>query len=267
MSSDIPIVAEIPSLENPNEFITPNERSVKAEAFRILCTNINYIINKPNAVECKVVYVTSAIKGEGKTLISLNLSMAYASLKKKVLLIGADLRNPQLHSFLNVDKNVIGLSDFLYNPEMDWKECIQNKMNKETYLDVCYGGEIPVNAAQLIASDGFSKFLSYAKKQYDYIIVDTAPTIQVVDTLLISEYADATIFITRSKYTDKKLIQFSKELSTAGKLKNMSYVLNDVSFDNGSGYNYGYNYDYGTSVKKKRLFSFKNFGSKNSSKE
>lgn len=245
LAGEIPILAEIPSLKDPNSFFEINERSVKAESFRILGTNVNYLLPQRQDNLGHIVFVTSAIKGEGKTFIALNLSIALSSLQKKVLLVGADLRNPQLHTYFNEDKNTKGLSNFLHNPDIDWKDCIYKSNSENSFLDICFGGPIPPNAAQLIAGNTMETFLNIVKEEYDYVIVDTAPTVQVADTLLMSEYADVSIFITRSGYTDKRLIEFSKELSTTKRLKNMAYVLNDVSFSKRAGYNYGYEYGYG----------------------
>jgi Mrp family chromosome partitioning ATPase len=81
------------------------------------------------------------------------------------------------------------------------------------------------------------------KKQYDYIVVDTAPTILVTDTLLISQFADLTVYVTRADHTDKKLLTYSKGLKEQGKLVNVSYVINNVGGE--KGYSYGYKYSYG----------------------
>jgi len=89
--------------------------------------------------------------------------------------------------------------------------------------------------------------LEEAKTVYDYIIVDTAPTILVTDTLLISQFADATLYIARANFTEKNLLDHSIELSKNKKLKNLAYVINSVGDSNRSyGYNYGYNYGYGS---------------------
>jgi len=240
---EIPILAEIPFIEEDKSFMDANDRSVLAESFRILSTNVNYMLPKKEKGEGQVIYVTSTIKGEGKTLVALNLSLAYSSIKKKVLLVGTDLRNPQLHNYFDIDKNVQGLADYLHNPELNWKDSIHEGYNKIPYHKVCFSGSIPPNAPQLLSGDGFEKFINAAKKEFDYIIVDTAPTILVTDTLLISQYADATLFVTRAGYTDKRLLEFSKDLHKNKKLPNMAYVLNDVRL--GKGYGYGYNYGYG----------------------
>lgn len=95
-----------------------------AESFRILSTNVNYLLEEKDKGMGQVVMVTSSIKGEGKTMLAHNLALAYASLNKKVLLIGADLRNPQLHNFYNLNVNHKGLSDYLNDPGMNWKDCV-----------------------------------------------------------------------------------------------------------------------------------------------
>jgi Mrp family chromosome partitioning ATPase len=99
----------------------------------------------------------------------------------------------------------------------------------------------------MLTNGSFKLLIEEAKDIYDYIIVDTAPTILVTDTLLISQIADATLYIARANYTEKKLLEFSKELHKGRKLKNMAYVVNSVgaSKSYGYSYNYGYNYGYG----------------------
>ena len=244
-SAEIPIVGEIPHLMDATAFINTNDRSVNAESFRILSTNISYLLPKKEIGKGQVILVTSTIEGEGKTQVALNLSLSYASFKKSVLLLGADLRNPQLHTNFKVQKNVIGLSDFLSDSNVQVHDCIQEGFSKNVYHNVCFSGAIPPNAAQLLSDDRFSEFMTEVRSRFDYIVVDTAPTILVADTLVISGHADVTVFVARSNFTDKRLLEFSKGLYEDKKLKNMAYVVNDVQFDKKRGYNYGYEYGYG----------------------
>lgn len=247
---DIPIASEIPYFKNMKNFTEANDRSILAESFRILSTNVNYLLGKKvqERKEGKVIYVTSSVKSEGKTMISLNLSLAYASIKKKVLLVGADLRNPQLHSYFNIDKNNIGLSNYLNDPTIGWESCIHNGFGINEFHKVCFSGAIPHNAPELLSSLAFKEFINAVKEEYDYIIVDCAPTLLVTDTLLISEYADSTLYVVRAEYTDKRLFEFIKGLNKNHRLNNMAIVINDVKIDKLSGYNYGYGYGYGESV-------------------
>lgn len=249
LGPQVPILAEIPFIEDNKSFHEANDRSVLAESFRILSTNINYILStQKKTPHGKVVYVTSTIKGEGKTMVALNISLAYASLKKRVLLVGSDLRNPQLHTYFGLDKDEKGLVDYLYDSAIPLGNCVHQGFGKSEYHKVCFSGRIPPNAPELLSGPNFEKFLEQAKKEFDYVIVDTAPTILVTDTLLISQFADMTVFVTRAGYTEKRLLDFSKELHKNNKLQNMAYVLNDVGQGKNNSYNYGYGYGYGANT-------------------
>ncbi|MEB8344821.1 polysaccharide biosynthesis tyrosine autokinase [Flavobacteriaceae bacterium KMM 6898] len=243
-----PVLSEIPFLKE-SKMMGDNDRSVLAESFRILATNVNYMLPKKAQGVGQVIYVTSSVKGEGKTLTAVNLSLAYASMKKKVLLVGADLRNPQLHEYLKATKNTFGLAEYLDSPKLKWEELIQNGLGKNVYHKVLPSGAVPLNAPELLSSPGFGKFMENAKKEFDFIVVDTAPTMLVTDTLLISQEADLTLFVTRSGFTDKRLLEFSKELNKTKKLKNMAYVLNAVGTGKAKDYNYGYGVGYGSDKK------------------
>jgi capsular exopolysaccharide synthesis family protein len=240
---DIPVAAEIPYFENIKNFTLANDRSILAESFRILATNVNYLMGKKQQ-QGKVVFVTSSIKEEGKTLVALNLSLAYASIKKKVLLVGADLRNPQLHPHFNIDKNVIGLSNFLHDPEIGLKACIHKGFGTNEFHKVCFAGAVPPNAPELLAGSAFENFIAAARMEFDYIIVDCAPTLLVSDTLLISEHADATLYVVRADFTDKRLFEFIKSLHQNHRLKKMAFVVNAVNMEKLHGINYGYGYGY-----------------------
>jgi capsular exopolysaccharide synthesis family protein len=245
LAPDVPVVAEIPFIQEDHRIISNNDRSTLAEAFRILSTNINYLMPLKKEGECPIIYTASSIKGEGKTFVSLNLSLTLSTMDKKVLLIGADLRNPQLHKYLNINKNRIGLSNYLYDTSTDWKNLINENVFDNPFLNIIFAGSVPPNPAELLSNGRFADLLAILKKEYDYIVVDTAPTILVTDTLLISKLADLTVYITRADHTDKKLITYSRDLKAQGKLNNMAYVVNNVGGEKGYGYSYGYGYGYG----------------------
>ena len=105
-------------------------------------------------------------------------------------------------------------------------------------------GAIPPNPAHLLTNGRFEQLIAEVRAEFDYVIVDTAPTILVTDTLLISKFADITLFLTKANYTDKKLLKFSKDLSDSKKITNMAYVINSVGAGKSYGYGYGYNYGY-----------------------
>ncbi len=247
----VPVLIELPFFKDEQCFADANDRSILAESFRILSTNVDYLINPKSLGQGSVVFMTSAIKEEGKTLTALNLSLSYASMGKRVLLVGADLRNPQLHTYFNLEKNTKGLSDYLSNQHMPFHECLNSGFGKNELHKVCLSGAIPANAPIILSSKRFGEFMETAKRDFDYVIVDTAPTMLVTDTLLIAKYADITLFTVRAGVTDKKVLEFSKSLSDHGKLKNMAYVVNAVGKGNGNDYNYGYGYGYDNSVAQK----------------
>ena len=254
INPEIPILIEIPFFANEKSFANVNDRSALAESFRILSTNTDYLLSSKDLNDGKVIFMTSSIKAEGKTLLAMNLSLAYASMGKKVLLVGGDLRNPQLHTYFDLDKNVTGLADYLINPRVALDDILRDGFSDNPNHKLCLSGGIPKNAPILLSSIRFGDFIQKAKEEFDYVIVDTAPTMLVTDTLLISKYADITLFTVCSGYTDKKLLQFSKDLNRTKKLKNMAYVLNAVGHTKGAEYNYGYSYGYDSNTAAKSWY-------------
>ena len=239
-----PIVAEIPEIEEQeNKMITSSkERSVLAESFRVLTSNLNFILPKDSSVG-KVIMNTSTVKGEGKTFSALNLAMTYSSFDKKVLLIGADLHNPQLHKYLNVEKSITGLTNFLMDKNMNWESALL-KPNSELNCDILLGGAIPPNPAQLLSNGNLDVLLEKAKSKYDYIIIDTPPSLLVSDTLTIAHLADVVLFVTRCNHSNKEVLNFIKDVINDEKIKNVALVLNGLGKMNAYGYGYGYKYSY-----------------------
>ena len=238
------ILSEIPHIDSDDRITSSNDRSILGESFRILRTNLTYIFPLQTNKQAQTIMVTSTIKGEGKTFTALNLSISFSIMNKKVLLIGADMRNPQLHNYLSVKKNDLGLQDYLHNIDVDWHNVIlKSQINND--IDIILSGKIPPNPAELLSNGRLERLITEAKKEYDFIIIDTAPTLLVTDTLIISQLVDTTLYVVRADYTPKKILEFSVNLSDKGKLKNMAYVINNVGNNyKGYSYSYGYNYKY-----------------------
>ena len=236
-----PIIAEIPRVERgKSEIVEINDLSPMAEAFRILISNMDFML--PRREKGKVVFVTSTIKGEGKTFASVNLSLTLASPKNKVIIIGADIRNPQLQRYNPARKGLEGLTEYLYDTGKTVDK-ITHVSTFNKYLDVIYSGSIPPNPTELLSNGRYEELINQLKLVYDYIIVDTAPLMLVTDTFLTSSIADATIYITRSDFTENQLIQFANKQIANKRIKNVAFVLNDVSKDDfGYGNKYGYGY-------------------------
>lgn len=241
---DIPIIGEIPFIKE-DRYIQTNDRSILAEAYRNVRTNINYLLPASNKKEGNVIFSTSSIKGEGKTFNAINMGLIITQMKKKVLIIGADLRNPQLHKYIGLEKEKRGLTNYLFDQEVEYKSIINKNILDNQYLDVIISGSIPPNPAELISNGRFEKLLNIVKAEYDYIIVDSAPTILVTDTLLITNLADLVIYVTRADLTEKHVVEYSRDLFLQGKIKKMAYVVNSVGLIYVYGYNYKYNYSYG----------------------
>lgn len=243
------ILAEVPHIDSENRLTALNDRSILGESFRILRTNLTYIFPLQKEKIGQTIMITSTIKGEGKTFTALNLSISFSMMNKKVLLIGADMRNPQLHNYLNIKKNQHGLQDYLHDISVDWHSTLNKNYLDNTNLDIILSGTIPPNPAELLSNGRLEKLIAEAKNEYDFIIVDTPPTLLVTDTLVISHLVDTTLYVVRADYTPKKILEFSVNLSEKGKLRNMAYVINNVGANykgySAYGYNYKYNYAYG----------------------
>ena len=235
------LLGEIPSLDRgQSELVMANDLTPMAEAFRIVITNMNFML--PKKEKGKVVYVTSTVKGEGKTFVSVNLALTLASPKHKVIIIGADIRNPQLQRYNPSRKGLDGLTEYLHNDDEKIEDIIHiSSFNK--YCDVIYSGSIPPNPADLLSNGRFEILIDQLKLIYEYIIVDTAPLMLVTDTFLNADLADATLYVTRSGFTEKSLIDFANKQINSKRIRNAAFILNDVSKDNlGYGNKYGYGY-------------------------
>ena len=122
-------------------------------------------------------------------------------------------------------------------------------------FDIIFSGKASSIPPTILANQRFEELISKLKNKYDYVVIDSAPTHLVSDTLVFAENTDITLFITRFKYTDKKLINFSTKLAKERKLKNMAYVINGMQK---SSYSYGYGHGYSTNtIENKKWYVFK----------
>jgi capsular exopolysaccharide synthesis family protein len=239
---EISVIAEIPHIPDAVKMVKYLDRSVLSEAFRMLRTNLNFLIKKTN--ESQVIFTTSTIKGEGKTFVSMNLAITLSMLGKKVILVGADLRNPQLHKMLNISRHQKGVTNYLIDTMTTFDDIIQDGSKYNLQTDFIFSGTIPPNPAELLSNGRFELMLEELKKQYDFVIVDTAPTLLVTDTTLIANLSDLIVFVIRANHTNKNLLHFINELKAMKKIKNAGIVLNNVGEQKGYGYRYGYSYSY-----------------------
>lgn len=244
LAPNISVLAEIPFIEEELKYVVEHDRSMLAESYRYLRTNISYLLPpKPPGIG-HVIISTSSVKGEGKTFNALNTALILTQMKKKVLLIGADLRNPQLHRYFDFKKEELGLSTYLYKTSMSYQSIVRRGVFENPNLDLITSGPIPPNPSELLSNGRFDQLIREAQHDYDYIIVDSAPCLLVTDTLLISHLSDLVMYIVRSDVTENKLIEFSKELLSSGKIKHMAYVINSIGSMSAYGYKYRYRYNY-----------------------
>jgi capsular exopolysaccharide synthesis family protein len=245
ISNAIPVIGEIPFINNSKKLVEDNDRGILAESFRHIRTNINYMLPLNEKKSGYVIFSTSSIKGEGKTFNAINVALILTQMKKRVILIGADLRNPQLHKYIDVDKTSLGLSTYLYDNQTELDSIIQKKIFNNENLDIILSGAIPPNPAELLSNGRLEKLINELKEEYDYIIVDSAPTLLVTDTLLLTYLSDLILYIVRADFTEKNLIKYPEGLKKEGKIKNAAYIINSIGIMNVYGYNYKYNYSYG----------------------
>ncbi len=224
------VIGAIPFSEDKKLFSGKDDNSILAEGFRMLRTNIGYVLkNQPEKELANVIMVTSTKEGEGKTFCAINLAISYAVLNKKVLLLDTNFRKPEIQNYLKSERNSNkGLSDYLQGDFKNFKDLISSFRIGKTVLDILTTGEIPNAPAELLANEKLEELINSVKDKYDYIILDTTPTSVVTDTLLISEMADLTIYVAKSNFTNKKTIAFAEELVGTNKLNNVSYILNAV---------------------------------------
>ena len=240
--SGLGVLVDIPSLnEDENHLVQKNDFSELAESFRVLVSNLKFVLPKKDSA--KVIMVTSSVKGEGKTLVSVNLALTIANKNGRALLIGSDIRNPQIQRYDSEPVKRKGLTEYLYDESVDVEDLIHTSYTNP-YCDVVYAGTIPPNPQELLFNGRYQKLIAQMASQYAYIIIDSAPLMLVSDTLSIADVADATLYVVRSGVSRNVLIDFAEDLVKESKLRNVSFVVNDVS-RKARGYGYGYNYGYG----------------------
>ncbi len=240
--SGLGVLVDIPSLnDDDNHLVQKNDFSELAESFRVLVSNLKFVL--PRKDSAKVIMVTSSVKGEGKTLVSVNLALTIANKNGRSLLIGSDIRNPQIQRYDSEPVKRKGLTEYLYDESVPVEDLIHTSYTNPN-CDVIYAGTIPPNPQELLSNGRYQKLIAEMASKYAYIIIDSAPLMLVSDTLSIADVADATLYVVRSGVSRNVLINFAEDLVKDSKLRNVSFVVNDVS-KKARGYGYGYNYGYG----------------------
>ena len=233
-ATTIPIVGMISHNVYDKEFaVNEHPRSAIAESFRSLRTNLQYVLREQKQ---NVIGVHSAIPGEGKSFISLNLACIIAMNKKKVLLVAVDMHKPRLNLIFGMDHHQEGLSTYLIN-QNKFSEIVRPTMVEN--LSYVSSGPIPPNPAELLENGGFERFIAEAKVAFDYVILDNPPVSIVTDGNISGRYSDANIFLLRQGYSHKAQVKFIDQLAAKDTMQRICIVLNDIKAE---GYGYGYKY-------------------------
>lgn len=233
----IPILGELCTHHsNSNIVVHEGDNSSISELFRLLRTNLQFMLT---GKKDKVVLLTSSVSGEGKSFVSVNLAIALSLLKKRVLIIGLDIRNPRLSEYLNVSSR-FGITNYLASEEVEIDQIIVPS-NINPLLDIITAGPVPPNPAELILSNRLDALFDELRNRYDYIIVDSAPVAMVSDTFSLMRIADAVIYVCRANYTQREYIRYCNNLVTDGRLRNVSLVVNATNSSQGYGYGVGPN--------------------------
>lgn len=256
----VPIIGDIPASDNmPKEgsvVVRENQNDMMAETFRNVRTNVQYMLGSNQ----KVVLITSTTSGEGKSFVAANLAISFALLGKKVVIVGLDIRKPGLNKTFQMSHKEDGITRYLADPEHTDLMSLLQQSNVTPNLYILPGGAIPPNPTELVARDSLVQAVDRLKKEFDYVILDTAPIGMVTDTQLISRVADMSIYVCRAGYTPKAGYLFINELRDHKKLPNLCTIINDVNIKTGKygygtygkyGYGRTYGYGYGYDEKSK----------------
>jgi tyrosine-protein kinase Etk/Wzc len=238
-----PILGEIGHSDTTETLVvTKNARKFISEQFRIIRTNLQFILNK---VQNPVILITSSFSGEGKSFVSTNIGAVLALTGKKTVILEFDIRKPKIIAGLDLAKNE-GITNFIVGNVTIEEIIVPVKQVENLYVIPC--GPIPPNPAELLLDEKVAELFVYLRANFDMVIIDSAPVGLVSDAVVLSAFADATLYIMRQNYTLKKQLNLINEYYLNKKLPKMSLLLNDVNVTSGyGGYygNYGYGYSYG----------------------
>ena len=219
--------------------VDKNPKSVLAESFRSVRSNLQFVNNSPDA---KLISITSTISGEGKTFIAINLGAIISFSNKRVIILDLDMRKPKIHKAFGIE-NTQGMSSLLIG-KSKVESCIRK--SRLDNLDFITAGPIPPNPSELLLNDELGKIIDGLKQEYDYVITDNPPVGLVTDGIVLIQKADFPIYVFRADYSKKQFVQNVDRLKNENLIHRLSVILNSVDINrNRYGYNYGYGYGYG----------------------
>ena len=232
----VPYLGSIGLKKDPDVVVVREGKTTPiVEMFRIIRTNLQFMLTGKTG---HAILITSSISGEGKSFTSINIAMSFALMKKKVVLVGLDIRSPMLGDYLHLAKEK-GLTMYIADDSYTLDDIIVPS-NLHSFLDVIPAGPVPPNPAELIMNQRLDDLFKQLRGMYDYIIVDSAPIGLVSDTYLLNRLVDNCIYVARQNYTPREVCSLINEIYEHKRLTGMSVILNGT--DESSGYGYGYGY-------------------------
>lgn len=238
-----------------------DHNSLSYEAIKSLRTNLMFGMPREGlaAQSAKVILITGESPGVGKSFISANLSEVFAQLNKKILVIDADMRLGELHKMFNMSQ-YNGLADYLMqdNSRLTQIDNIQKDNAVSNlgiadfihptamdHIDFIPRGKHPHNPASLLMNDNFGQLMAELKSQYDYIIIDSPPVLAASDAMVLGQYADKVLMVTRYDDSIEGQLVYAVKQMTKSNIQVDGIILNDVQQGLMSKYSYHYNYAYG----------------------
>jgi len=242
--TEVPLLGSIAKFdvqadENGKELITHTmPKASVSEAFRTIRTNMFFAsFDTPK----RLIGITSALPGEGKTLFVANLAVSIAQTDKKVLIIDADMRRPRLHRIFN-QKRAPGLSNLIMAEDIEGAIGDVTRKLPISGLDVICSGDIPHNPNELLGSQKLKSIIDMVSKRYDYVLFDGAPVLSVSDSRVLSNRLDGIIFIVNAENTEKNALKQALEAIPEEKI--LGLVLNNINIERDGYYYRYYQYHY-----------------------
>lgn len=213
---------KISNKDSQGVFVLKHPRSQITEAFRSLCTDIEFLsFDKP----IKTILVTSAEPGTGKTTIAANLAIIFTQKGRHVMLLDADLRQPHLHQVMKLE-NSGGLTDLLMR-----KKSIPNviqKIEDIELLSIISSGILPPNPTELLSSEKMDRLLEKLTENQDVLIIDSPPSI-VADAQVLAAKVDAVLLVIQPGKTQKKIAKTTVEVFKRANARIIGVVMNHIS--------------------------------------
>jgi len=233
--TNAPIVGEVGHSDEKGTLVVDrSSRKFIAEQFRIIRTNLQYILPKS---EKSVIMITSSFSGEGKSFISTNMGAVMALAGKKTAIMEFDIRKPKILKGLAMPKQS-GITNFIIG-DISFEELIMPVSGFENlYIIPC--GPVPPNPSELLLNPRMDLLMKKVKEEFDVVVIDTAPLGLVSDAVTLSNYVDSTLFVVRNDFTQKNQLKMIEEVYRENRLPRLCLVINDIKIHGGYGKYYGY---------------------------